>query len=81
MLLFGDEDTLLTGDLLLLLLLPTEIPDLKVKCAGGVDPAVDLSPFTLSTFSSINFLDGLGLLLSWEYWESVELGNGSSLEE
>ena len=64
MFLFGDEDTLLTGDLLLLLLLPTEIPDLKLKCEGGVEPAVDLSSFTLLTFSSTKFLDGLDLLLS-----------------
>lgn len=76
MFLFGDEDTLLTGDLLLLFLLSTEIPDLN-----GKGPTVDLFMFNWLKCEPIEFLTWPYLFLSRLYREFVALDVGSSLVE
>ena len=72
--LFGDEDTLLIGDLLLLFLLSTEIPDLK-----GIGPIVDLFKFDWFKFEPKEFLSWPDLFLSRKR-ELDAFDVGSSLE-
>ena len=74
--LFGDDETLLTGDLLLLFLLSTEIPDLN-----GKGPTVDLFRFDWLKWEPKECLIWLDLLLSRLYRELDEPDVGSSLEE
>ena len=75
--LFGEEVTLLTGDLLLLLLLSTETPALRAKCEEKEGPNLDFGIPWLPVFVSNKFLGGLDLL----YRELFELDEGSSFVE